>query len=150
MSQELINIGTSPNDGSGDPLRVAFQKINNNFTQLFSTGYQSYEITTYDDDANQVIFEVPANVFTQATFQINSSEPNTNNSQNITINASIRNDGNSVQWVGHSALFLNSVVVTSYDMVVDGISGNVQLTVTPAANVPVNHFISAQVEKALF
>ena len=35
MSQEIINIGTLPNDGSGDPLRVAFQKINNNFTQLF-------------------------------------------------------------------------------------------------------------------
>ena len=34
---EIINIGASPNDGSGDPLRVAFDKINNNFANLSST-----------------------------------------------------------------------------------------------------------------
>ena len=36
MTQEIINIGTSANDGFGDPLRLAFEKINNNFTQLYS------------------------------------------------------------------------------------------------------------------
>jgi hypothetical protein len=36
MTQELINIGTLPNDGTGDPVRVAFQKINNNFSQVFN------------------------------------------------------------------------------------------------------------------
>lgn len=29
-----IDIGSLPNDGSGDPLRVAFEKINNNFDEL--------------------------------------------------------------------------------------------------------------------
>ena len=37
MAQEVINVGTAPNDGLGDPLRTAFTKTNNNFTQLFST-----------------------------------------------------------------------------------------------------------------
>ena len=37
MAQEVINIGPAPNDGLGDPLRTAFAKTNNNFTQLFST-----------------------------------------------------------------------------------------------------------------
>ena len=36
MTQEIINVGTAPNDGLGDPIRTAFQKTNNNFTQLFS------------------------------------------------------------------------------------------------------------------
>lgn len=36
MAQKIINIGTLPNDRSGDPLRVAFQKINDNFTELYS------------------------------------------------------------------------------------------------------------------
>lgn len=36
MAQRIINIGTLPNDRSGDPLRVAFEKINANFTELFS------------------------------------------------------------------------------------------------------------------
>ena len=36
-NQEYIQIGTTPNDGTGDPLRVAFGKINNNFSNLFFT-----------------------------------------------------------------------------------------------------------------
>jgi len=36
MSQEIINVGTSANDGSGDPIRSAFIKTNENFTFLFS------------------------------------------------------------------------------------------------------------------
>lgn len=36
MAQRIINIGTLPNDRSGDPLRVAFEKINSNFTELFN------------------------------------------------------------------------------------------------------------------
>ena len=35
MTRQVINIGASPNDGSGDPLRVAFEKINNNFAELY-------------------------------------------------------------------------------------------------------------------
>jgi len=34
MAINLINIGTSVNKGDGDPLRTAFEKINNNFTSL--------------------------------------------------------------------------------------------------------------------
>jgi hypothetical protein len=36
MSQQLINIGNAPNDGSGDSIRVSFNKVNNNFTELFA------------------------------------------------------------------------------------------------------------------
>jgi photosystem II stability/assembly factor-like uncharacterized protein len=36
MTQQLINIGSTANDKTGDPLRLAFEKINNNFTQLYS------------------------------------------------------------------------------------------------------------------
>ncbi len=34
-TQQIINIGASPNDGAGDPLRTAFQKTNENFSVLF-------------------------------------------------------------------------------------------------------------------
>jgi len=37
MAQEIINIGTTPNDGTGDPLRTAFTKVNENFTELYDT-----------------------------------------------------------------------------------------------------------------
>ena len=50
MSQEIINIGASANDGQGDPIRTAFAKTNNNFTQLFGIG------------ASQIIYNGTSNV----------------------------------------------------------------------------------------
>lgn len=38
MSQQVINVGTSSNDGTGDPLRTAFNKINSNFSELYNKG----------------------------------------------------------------------------------------------------------------
>src|SRR5262245_35563605 len=38
MSQQLINIGTAPNDGTGDQLRTSFDKCNQNFTELYTSG----------------------------------------------------------------------------------------------------------------
>jgi len=34
MAIQLVNVGAAPNDGTGDPLRVAFIKINGNFTEV--------------------------------------------------------------------------------------------------------------------
>jgi hypothetical protein len=36
MSKQTINIGTTANDRTGDPLRTAFSKINSNFTELYN------------------------------------------------------------------------------------------------------------------
>lgn len=36
MAQQLIGIGAAPNDGTGDPARTAFDKVNDNFTELYS------------------------------------------------------------------------------------------------------------------
>jgi len=36
MAQQSINIGAAANDGSGDPLRTAFDKINDNFSELYT------------------------------------------------------------------------------------------------------------------
>ena len=36
MAKQVINIGTNANDGTGDPLRSAFDKVNDNFTELYS------------------------------------------------------------------------------------------------------------------
>ena len=35
MGRQIINIGTSPNKGDGEPLRTAFDKINDNFSELY-------------------------------------------------------------------------------------------------------------------
>jgi hypothetical protein len=36
MAKQTINLGTSVNKGDGDPLRTAFSKINDNFTELYT------------------------------------------------------------------------------------------------------------------
>jgi hypothetical protein len=35
MAKQVIGIGSAANDGSGDPLRTAFDKINDNFTEVY-------------------------------------------------------------------------------------------------------------------
>ena len=143
MTQEIINIGAQPNDGEGDPLRTAFQKINNNFSQLYSTGFFTSNAETVGNTA-QVIFETPSNVFTQGTFQINSQNVDNMDSQNITLNASILNDGSGVKWNGHSTIF-NGNYLTQYNM--DLVDSNVRILVTPLTDnsATLFHFISSQI-----
>jgi hypothetical protein len=38
MAKQTVNLGSSANDGTGDPLRTAFDKINDNFDELYSAG----------------------------------------------------------------------------------------------------------------
>jgi len=40
LAKQIVNIGTNPNDGTGDPLRTGMNKINQNFTDLYDN-YQS-------------------------------------------------------------------------------------------------------------
>ena len=47
MAQQTINIGTSPNDGTGDPLRNAFNKANLNFTELYGGAGVGDDSVTY-------------------------------------------------------------------------------------------------------
>ena len=42
MAQQTINTGTSPNDGTGDPLQTAFDKCNDNFTELYNADVAGY------------------------------------------------------------------------------------------------------------
>jgi hypothetical protein len=51
MAKQTINIGSTANDGTGDPLRTAFKKINENFAELYGDDssadtFTSPQITT--------------------------------------------------------------------------------------------------------
>jgi len=142
MTQEIINIGAQPNDGEGDPLRTAFAKINNNFTQLFSTGYFTSNAYSTGTTAGQVIFEAPVESFTQGMFQINSNDVASTDTENISINVSVINDGSGLKWNGHNTLF-NGNVLTGYDM--DIADSNVRILVNPLVDTTIFHFISAQI-----
>jgi len=38
MTQQIIDIGAAANDGTGEPLRDAFNAVNDNFTQIWTSG----------------------------------------------------------------------------------------------------------------
>ena len=141
-SQEYINIGETPNDGNGDPLRVAFGKINNNFTNLFFTTTNTSTAYTSGLTQNQVILEVPITRFYQGEFQIRSSDPGTADMQDITLTASITNNQTNVRFSGHSTLF-DGNAICRYDM--DVFNDNVRILINPLVNEYLEHFISATV-----
>lgn len=45
ISPNLVNIGVSPNDGTGDPLRVAFQNIRTDIQAIFDRGAPGSEFS---------------------------------------------------------------------------------------------------------
>jgi hypothetical protein len=57
MARQNINIGSSANDGTGDPLRTAFDKINDNFVELYGT----------DNDINTLDANLDVNTFAITT-----------------------------------------------------------------------------------
>lgn len=52
MAQQIVNLGTAANDGTGDPLRTAFNKINQNFSELYSTGAAG---ANFDLTGNEIV-----------------------------------------------------------------------------------------------
>ena len=53
MSKQIINIGASANDGTGDPLRNAFDKANDNFNELYlALGDANNPVDLFDINGN--------------------------------------------------------------------------------------------------
>lgn len=136
---EVINIGNLPNDGSGDPLRVAFSKINNNFAAVSGTAWNIEEAVTIGNTANQLIFTTAANSFTQGTFNIKTYNPTNNDFQNITLSLVTNNDNSDLKWTGYGTT-INGNNLTQYNCTVA--SGNVNIFVSPIPNVVLNHFMN--------
>jgi hypothetical protein len=38
MTQQIIDVGAAANDGTGEPLRSAFEAVNSNFTEIYTAG----------------------------------------------------------------------------------------------------------------
>ena len=47
MAQQTLNVGSNANDGTGDNLRAAMQKVNENFTDLYSAPGISTDTLTF-------------------------------------------------------------------------------------------------------
>jgi hypothetical protein len=139
-SQEIINIGAAANDGTGDPLRTAFAKINNNFTTLFSTATGNGIATTTGNTPGQVIFDTEIANFSSATFIIRSKD-NFANSQNITLSAQISNDNSNVSFIAYGATFIGTPIC-NFDMDID--DSNIRILCDPLTSSNLSHNIYSQ------
>jgi hypothetical protein len=60
MTQQVINVGASPNDGDGNPIRTAFIKCNDNFSELYSRVQESVPSSptgSLGDTAGMIAFD---------------------------------------------------------------------------------------------
>lgn len=142
MAIQYVNVGGLPNDGEGDPLRTAFQKINNNFAYMQQTSTDIAKSVTLDNTPNQVIFEYPADEFTMALFQIKSYRDDNNDSQMVFLGAQTYNDLSDVRYTVYGITNVGSWL-TQYDM--DVLDGNVRILVNPIQDEVITHFISYQI-----
>jgi hypothetical protein len=142
MAQEIINIGILPNDGKGEPIRTALIKIGNMFTELYKSDFSTSTEYTTGNVPGQLIFQTPADSFTQAKLQVNSRNPQTDTTQNITIGASINHDTATVGFSAYGTVFTGEAL-TRYDM--DIFEGNVRLLSNPLTTDTLVHFTSCQV-----
>ena len=81
MTKQIINIGTA-DQGNGDPLRTAFNKVNENFTEL----YNALGLT--DNNLNLGSFEFNSNTMSTT----DSSNIILDQSVNITSNLTVEGD----------------------------------------------------------
>jgi hypothetical protein len=59
MAKQIINLGTMADNKSGDPLRTAFQKVNENFTELYARPVNgATEISQLDPNDGVYILDV--------------------------------------------------------------------------------------------
>ena len=61
MAKQTIGIGASANDGSGDPLRIAFDKVNDNFNEIYSNSGTTGNtlIDLFDSSGNLDLYNKP-------------------------------------------------------------------------------------------
>ena len=149
-TQEIVIIGALPNDGQGDPLRVAFGKINNNFANLFSTAVATDTTYTVGPTANQVIYTTTANTFTLGQFAIKSADPGTIDQQSVDIFSQISSNSANVKFSASGSTGWGNAL-GQYDM--DVSSGNVRILFSPNVALiqpsqTVSHFISSQISFA--
>lgn len=67
MAKQTINIGTTPNDGTGDALRNAFTKVNENFTEVYDGKQNNLVSGTNIKTINSTSILGSGNISVQAT-----------------------------------------------------------------------------------
>ena len=114
MARQVINIGTTANDGTGDPLRTAFDKINDNFVELYGADNNLNTLdANLDVNGNSIVTGVTNGDITivqngtgninLGALRINGSEITSTDSTQVTVKEKLRVTG-ALETVGAATL----------------------------------------------
>jgi len=130
MAKQTINIGTTANDGTGDQLRAAFDKVNDNFTEL------------YTDDAGDVgsitaTAPISRDQATGAvTISLNDAGVTFAKMQNVAANSLLVRDANSSGVLTEKALTNTQILIgDGTGMTSAALSGDVTMANTGAVTI---------------
>lgn len=116
MAKQTVNIGAAPNDGTGDPIRDAFNKVNQNFDEVYSSYNPTGTITVGNSSANSVVsntggFTTSTNTTVNTSTVVNTSIIRIGNSTaNSTVNSTV------ISIVGSSTLGTTTINTISIRM----------------------------------
>lgn len=131
MAKQTINIGTTANDGTGDQLRAAFDKVNDNFTEL------------YDDETSGEVNSITAtapiardSATGAVTISLNDAGVTLAKIQNVAANSVLVRDANSSGVLTEKALATTQILIgDGTGMTAAALSGDVTMANTGAVTI---------------
>ncbi len=110
MTQQIINVGTVANDGTGEALRTAFEAVNDNFTEVYTAGPVGSNV-----------------VIANNTISVNGTNGNLilqgNGIGNVITNSSVRPQTDAVFDLGHPSYRYDTVYATYFQGNGAGLTG---------------------------
>ena len=131
MAQRSINVGTTANDGTGDSIRIAGIKINDNFTELYATTMAQSTITVTQNNITATQSNDDINLIPAGTGIVNMSDLTVDRSIRVSDNEIIVNTSNADLVLAASGS--GSVKISASDINGGNIDGTVVGGTTPAA-----------------
>lgn len=102
----------------------------------------TFSTSTSNNDANQVIWQAPADTFNTATFTIRSQEDTTYNSQLGTLTLNKNASNLSLNFTVSGTIFTGNVV-TDYNA--DVMYSNIRIMVSPFSNIAITHTVDYKI-----
>lgn len=114
MTQQVINIGSSANDGTGDPLRQAFDKINDNFSELYARGAAGSNFDLSDNDIEAINSNGGINLIPNGTGKVVIEDDSVTVAISRTITNSVGSAGDTAGMVAWNSSYIY-VCTANYD-----------------------------------
>lgn len=156
---QTIDVGTTANDGTGDPLRTAMIKVNESFANAFADPVITKTVTVGNSSVNVVIANTPSMTFANSTVSgvINSIATQFSNStyvanlspMQLRLGTSLTDDSNvtintSATFIGNATA--NVTITSPVISVANSTQGNVRVfpnRILVGANVSVNNIAAS-------